>query len=98
MNNFFQMSAYNRSLSKINHKCRLDIDKSVEHINHILSSNFEFSLSEDEEEENEEIPDKDLSPTGHLSRQSCKQNIKEDCPKDDFHLQRLARDATICTS
>ncbi|KEH16147.1 hypothetical protein MTR_0306s0050 [Medicago truncatula] len=35
----------------------------------------------DEEEENEETPSKISRPLGHLSRQSCKQNIKEDCPK-----------------
>jgi hypothetical protein len=23
-------------------------------------------------------------------------NIKKDCPEEDFHVQRLARDATIC--
>jgi len=92
------MSAYNHSLSKINHICKLNIDKPVEHINPMLSLDFEFHVSEDEEEENEEIPDKISRLLGHLSRQSCKQNIKEDYLEDDFHLQRLARDATICTS
>jgi len=64
----------------------------------MLSLDFEFPMSEDEEEENEGIPDKISRPLGHLIRQSCKQNIKEDCPKDCFHLQRLAIYATICTS
>jgi len=89
MNNLFQMSAYNHSLSKINHICRLNIDKPVEHINPMLSLYFEF---------HEETHDKISHILGHLSRQSCKQNIKEDCPEDDFHLRRLTRDATICTS
>jgi len=35
------------------------INKPVEHLNHILSFNFEFLVSKDEEEENE-----DLSHTG----------------------------------
>jgi len=64
----------------------------------MLSLDFEFHVSEDEENENEETRDKISHILGHLSRQSCKQNIKEDCPEDDFHLQRLTRDATICTS
>jgi len=92
------MSAYNHSLSKINHICILNIDKPVEHINHMLSLDFEFHVSEDEEDENEEIPDKISRLLEHLSCQSYKNNIKEDCPEDGFHLQRLARDATICTS
>ncbi|KEH19514.1 hypothetical protein MTR_8g461950 [Medicago truncatula] len=73
-------------------------NKPVEHNNHVLSSNFEFSMSEDEEEENEGTPDEISHILGNLSSQSCKRNIKEDCPKDGFHLQRLAQDATIRTS
>jgi len=92
------MSACNHSLFKIKHKCRLIINKPVEHINHVLSLDFEFHVFEAEEKENEEIPDKISRLLGHLSRQSCKQNIKKVCPEDDIHLQRLARDATICTS
>jgi len=34
------------------------INKLVEHLNHVLSSDFEFHASEEEEEENEETPDK----------------------------------------
>jgi len=48
------------------------INKLVEHINHVLSSNFEFLVSE-AEEENEETPNKISHILGHLSRQSCKQ-------------------------
>jgi len=47
------------------------INKPVEHNNHVLSSNFELSVSEDEEEENEE--NKISHILGHLSRQSYKQ-------------------------
>jgi len=62
--NHFQTPAYKLSFSKIKHKCRLHIDKPVGHIIPILSPDFDFPLSEDEEKENEEIPEKDLSPTG----------------------------------
>ena len=48
------------------------INKPVEHINHVFSSNFEFLVSE-AEEENEETPDKISHILGPLSRQSCKQ-------------------------
>jgi len=41
------MSANNHSLSKIKHKCRLNIDKPVEHIYPVISSAFDFTLSED---------------------------------------------------
>ncbi|KEH33503.1 hypothetical protein MTR_3g040760 [Medicago truncatula] len=57
----------------LNHE--LNIDKPIEHINHILSPDFEFPLSEDEEEKNEEIPDKISQLLGHLRHQSCKQRI-----------------------
>ena len=48
------------------------INKPVEHFNPALSSDFEFLVSE-AEEENEETPDKISHILGHLSRQSCKQ-------------------------
>jgi hypothetical protein len=83
-------------LSKSKIKSR--INKPVEHIILILSPDFEFPLSGDEEEENEEIRDKISRILGHLSRQSCKQKYQEDRLEDGFHLQRLARNATICTS
>jgi len=95
MHNLFQMSAYNYSLSKIKHKCRLNIDKLVEHVNPVLPPDFEFHVSKAEEEENEEIPNKISRLLGHLSHQSCKQKYQEDCPEDDIHLQRLEQDATI---
>jgi len=53
-------------------------------------------MSEAEEEENEKIPDEISCLLGHLSRPSCKQNIKEDCLEDDIHIKRLTRDAIIC--
>jgi hypothetical protein len=67
------MSACNHSLSKIKHKCSLNIDKPVEHINPVLSSNFELLVFETEEEKNEEIPEEISRLLGHLSRRSCKQ-------------------------
>jgi len=53
------------------------INKPVEHFDLVLSFNFEFLVSEVEEEEDEEIPNEIIRLLGHLSRQSCKQNIKE---------------------
>ena len=49
------------------------INKPVEHIDHVLSSNFEFPVPEADDEENDEIPDETSHILGHLSRQSCKQ-------------------------
>jgi len=46
-------------------------------------------VSEDEEEENEETPDKISHILEHLSCQSRKQK-QENCPEDGIHLQRLA--------
>ena len=66
------MSAYNHSLSKIKHICRLNIDNPVEHLNPILSPDFEFHVSKTEGEEDEEVPDEISRPLGHLSHRSCK--------------------------
>jgi hypothetical protein len=55
---------HNHNLNLSKSKIKSCINKPVEHITPILSPDFEFPLSEDEEEENEEIPDKDLLPTG----------------------------------
>jgi len=66
--------------------------KPVEHFNHVLSPNFEFPVSE--EEENEEVPDK-ISHLGHLGLQSQKQKYQEECPERGIHLQKLAQNATI---
>jgi len=44
------------------------INKLVKHFNSILSPNFEFPVSKDEEEENEEIPYKISHILGNLSR------------------------------
>jgi hypothetical protein len=51
------------------------INKPVEHVNHVLSSNFEFPVSE-AEEESEETPDEISHILGHLSCQSCKQKSR----------------------
>jgi hypothetical protein len=81
MNNLFQMSAYNHSLSKIKHKCRLNIDKPVEHINCVLSPDFEFPVYEVKEEENEETPNKISRMLGH---RNCKQK------KNKMIVQKIA--------
>ena len=51
------------------------INKPVEHINHVLSSNFEFLVSE-AEEENEETSKKISHILGHLSRRRNKQKSR----------------------
>ena len=61
------------------------IIKPVEHFNHVLSPNFEYPLSKDEEEENEETPTKISHILGNLSRRSCKQTkIKKIVQKMTF--------------
>jgi len=52
-------------------------------------------MSEDEEEEGEQVPDEIPRLLGHLNRQSQKQKYQEECLEKGIHLQRLARDATI---
>jgi len=52
------------------------INKPVEHIDHVLPPDFEFSVSEADEEENNEIPDKTSHVLGHLSRRSNKQKSR----------------------
>ena len=52
------------------------INKPVEHIGHVLSSNFEFTASEADEEENDETSDKVSHILGHLSRRGDKQKSK----------------------
>ena len=53
------------------------INKPVEHFNPVLSLDFEFPVPESEEEEDDDIPNKISRLMGHLSRRSCKQNIKK---------------------
>jgi len=50
--------------------------KPVEHFNPVLSFDFEFFVSETEEEEDDEIPNEISRLLGHLSHRGCKQNIK----------------------
>jgi len=73
-------------------KIKSCISKPVEHFKHVLSPNFEFPVSE---EENEEVPDEISRLLGNLGRQNQKQIYQDECPKRGIHLQRLARDATI---
>jgi len=55
-------------------------------------------MSEDEEEEDEQVPDEIPRLQGHLSRRSQKQKYQEEYPKKGIHLQRLTQDAAIkCT-
>jgi len=83
----------------INYTCQNQIIKScinkpVEHINHVLASNFEFPVSEADEEENEETPVKISHILGHLSRQNWKRTkIKKVRPHEiqegDFVPKRV---------
>jgi hypothetical protein len=67
--------------------CRLNINKPVENINLMLSPNFKFLVSEAEEEENEETPDKIFRILGHLSRRCCKQIPKNIVQKMTFNYK-----------
>ena len=69
------------------------INKPVEHINHVLSSNFEFLVSE-AEGKNKDTPDEISRMLGHLGRWSYKQKY---CPEDGGHFQRLAWDVTVAS-
>jgi len=72
--NFFSFKyLHNHNLYMSKSIIKSCINKPVEHIDHVLSSNFEFLVSEAEENMNEEIPDEISHILGHLSRQSCKQ-------------------------
>jgi len=66
------------------------INKPVEHIDHVLSSNFEFPVSEAEEDMNEEIPDEISHILGILAVKAANKQNQEDRPEDGIHLQRLA--------
>jgi len=68
------------------------INKPVERFNHVLSPNYEFPVSE---EENEGVPDEISRLLGHLGWQSRKQKYQDECSERGIHLQRLAQDATI---
>ena len=71
------------------------MNKPVGHINHVLSSNFEFPVSEAEEEEDEKFLNKITCLLGNLDRQSSKYKYQKDCPENGIHLHRLAQDATV---
>ena len=60
------------------------INKPVEHINYMLSPDFELHVSEDEEEENEETHDEISRILGNLSSQGCKQISKKIVQKMAF--------------
>jgi len=63
------------------------INKPVEHFNPVLSLDFEFPMPEAEEKEDEEIDNEISCLLGHLSRQSCKQNIKKFAQKTAFNYK-----------
>ena len=52
------------------------INKPVKHIDHVLSSNFEFLVSKAEEDMNEDIPDEISRILGHSSHRSCKRKSR----------------------
>jgi len=66
---------HNHNLYLSKSKIKSCINKPVEHFNPVLSSDFEFLVSE-AEEENEETPDKISHILGHLSRRSHKQKSR----------------------
>ncbi|KEH42626.1 hypothetical protein MtrunA17_Chr1g0185041 [Medicago truncatula] len=61
------------------------INKPVEHLNHVLSLDFEFLVSEVEEEDDEEASTDISRLLGHLGRRSCK------------YQKRLSRRGLSCT-
>ena len=71
------------------------INKPVEHNNQVLSSNFEFSVSEDEEERKmKRLPTRSLTYWGILAVAAANKD-QEDCQEDGIHLQRLAWYVTV---
>jgi hypothetical protein len=46
--------------------------KPVEHLNHVLSFNFEFLISKAKEENDEEVSDEISRLLGHLGHRNCK--------------------------
>jgi hypothetical protein len=61
------------------------INKPVEHLNHVLSLNFEFLVSETEEEYEEEVSNVISRLLGHLGHRSCE------------YQERLSRRGLSCT-
>jgi len=57
------------------------INKPVEHFNLVLSLDFEFLVSEDEEKENESFPTRYIAYRGIFGRRNCKY-ISKGCPED----------------
>jgi len=57
------------------------INKPVEHFNPVLSLDFEFLVSEDEEKENESSPMRYIAYWGIFGYRNCKY-ISKGCPKD----------------
>jgi hypothetical protein len=61
------------------------INKPVEHLNHVLSLDFEFLVSETEEKDDEEVSNVISRLLGHLVHRSCK------------YQERLSRRGLSCT-
>jgi hypothetical protein len=70
------------------------INKPVEHFNPVLSLDLEFLVSEAEKGMMKKFPMRFLANWGILAVKVA--DIKKGCPEEDFHVQRPARDATIC--
>jgi hypothetical protein len=70
------------------------INKLIEHLNPVLSLDFEVPVSEAEKGVMKKFPMRFLANWGILAIEAA--NIKKDRSEEDFHTQRLARDASIC--
>ena len=73
---FFFKYLHNHNLYTSKSIIKSCINKPVEHIDHVLSSNFEFPASEADKEENDGIPDKTSHILRHLSRRGNKQKSR----------------------
>jgi len=71
------------------------INKPIEHFNHVLSLDFEFLMSEDEEKEYESFPMRYIAYWGILAVDTTN-TYQKVVQKMTFIYKRLARDATIC--
>ena len=71
------------------------INEPVEHFNHVLSPNFEFLCPKLKKRRWRSFLIRFLAYWG-ISVVKTANEVSKDCPKGGVHLQRLARDATIC--
>jgi len=71
------------------------INKPIKYFNPVLSLDFEFLMSKDEEKENESFLMRYIAYWGILAVKTAN-TYQKVVQKDDIHLQKLAREATIC--